>query len=169
MDKTFGPRFKKILIMDIAAALLFLMHLLFFWLIASQGQYLQNYAHELLPGYGVEMFRWAALETVGAGIPMAHWHSLKKDGRLRSSDAETYLLIGIINALILTFVLMKALKLFAFLYIAVSHVAIIKTIIVVVTYILPVVIMLAVSVITVLAVIEIHRGRKKLSEKADSI
>ena len=146
MDKTFGPKFKPILKMEAIAALLIAVHLVAYHFIITQGIYLNNYAWELLPDYMSSVIRWGFAETAGTIGMMFLVHEMKEDGKLKSSDAEIYLLIGLVNLVAFIITLTRAPKLFAFLNIALSH-AVVKTIIVIVTYIVPVVLMFAVVVL----------------------
>ena len=149
MDKTFGQNFKKILKLEAIAAIMLAVHLAAYYFIITQGIYLRNYAWELLPDYMSSVIRWTFGETVGTVGMMLLAHEMKQDGKLKSTDAEVYLLIGAINFAVFIFMLTKVPKLFAFLNIALSHAAI-KTIIVIVTYIVPVVLIFAVIVLVIM-------------------
>lgn len=150
MEKTFGPQFKKILIMDIVAAAILILHCLVFSLIASQGEYLKGYASDLLPDYVSTTIRWGILEVVTIMIVMFRMASMKKDGTLKESDKMVYMFLAGINVFVPIRLLLKQKSILAFLAIAIDHVALYKTVLFITTLAVPILIMLAIAVVVIL-------------------
>lgn len=150
MKKIFRPKLKNILLMDTIAALIFIVHLIFFELITAQGEYLANKAQAIIPGYGIiNVAKWIIIGFMLIGRQAYRMHLFRTKGGFGGSDHESFLVMGILNFCAMVFTVIKAPKMYAFLSIALSH-AVVKTIIAVVTYIVPVVLMFAVVVLVVM-------------------
>ncbi|MBR6585117.1 MAG: hypothetical protein IKK69_05445 [Firmicutes bacterium] len=151
MNKMLRPQIKNILRMDAVAVLIFIIHLIFFEIISNQGQYLENKAHEIIPEYNIiNVTKWIIVGLMLVVRQIYRLHLYRSRGGIGGSENEFYLAMGILNAGAIVFALIKAPKLFAFLSIAISHVALFKTIMVVVAYIVPLVILLALVVLVVM-------------------
>lgn len=159
MDKTFGPQFKKILIMDIAVAVLFIIHCVVFKLIVSQGDYLQELATRMLPSHVVLVILWGVLE-VGVILMQANHLKMMRDAEEpRTSDREIYKWMLVANVCMPINILIRQGDIYSFMAIASKHVSMAKTVLFFITLVVPFVIMMVAIVMAAKVLLESRKSK----------
>ena len=146
MGKTFGNEFKRILILDIAAAGILMLHCLAFTIIASQGEYLRDLARKMLPNYIVLVLLWGVLEVLVLLGRVNHFHTT---GTL--SDEQKYRWMMVANICLPLMLLKKQGDIWGFMAIAIEHVSVLKTLFFIVTLVVPIGLMITAIIISAIA------------------
>lgn len=159
MNNIFGPKAKKILIMDIIAAGIFLIHCAVFKLIVSQGDYLRELAAKMLPSYVVLVVLWGVLEVVVILAQANHLKTMKDAGEPRTSDREFYRWMLVVNVCMPINILIRQGDIFGFMAIAANHVSMTKIVLFFATLIVPFVIMMVAIMIAAKVLLESKKGK----------